>query len=48
MMDYLSYRTEDSTPDDGGNALFAAMEYWNGGYILNNNKNAVALKRVFI
>lgn len=48
MMDYLSYRTEDSVPDDGGNALFAAIEYWNGGYVLNGKKNAVALKRKFI
>jgi len=47
MMDYLSYRTEESKPDDGGNALFAAIEYWNGGYVLNEKRNRVGLKRRF-
>lgn len=47
MMDYLSYRGSESTPEDGGNALFAAMEYWNQGYVLNKKGNAVALHRTF-
>lgn len=47
MTDYLSYRTENSTEDDGGNALFAAVEYWNRGVVLNRKKNAIAVARHF-
>lgn len=47
MSDYLSYRTKDSTIDDGGNALFAAVEYWNKGVVLNSKRNAIALARGF-
>ncbi len=44
---YFSYRTEDSTDDDGGNALFAAVEYWDGGVVFNDKKNAVAVYKEF-
>lgn len=47
MMQFLSYRGPESTPEDGGNALFATMEYWNNGFILNKSGNKVALKRRF-
>ncbi|MDC7220434.1 MAG: anti-sigma factor antagonist [Spirochaetales bacterium] len=47
MTDYLSYRTEDSRPEDGGNALFAAVEYWNKGVVFNKKKNCIAVKRDF-
>jgi len=45
MSEYISYRTEDSTEDDGGNALFAAVEYWNEGVVYNEARNAVAVGR---
>lgn len=47
MKKYLSYRTPESDENDGGNALFAALEYWNGGFIFNNKRNAVAALRFF-
>jgi serine/threonine-protein kinase RsbW len=47
MANYVSFRTDKSDDVDGGNAMFAALEYWNKGVIFNNNKNAVAVERVF-
>ena len=47
MSKYVSFRTEKSDDVDGGNALFAALEYWNSGIIFNNKKNCVAVERVF-
>ncbi len=41
MLKYISYKTDKSTDDDGGNALFAAVEFWNGGMIYNTKKNKV-------
>jgi hypothetical protein len=43
---YLSFRSAESDNLDGGNALFAALEYWNVGIVLNEKRNAVAVKRV--
>jgi hypothetical protein len=45
--DYISFRTIDSDALDGGNALFAALEYWNGGFVFNEKRNAVAMKKIF-
>ncbi len=47
MADYISFRTENSNEHDGGNAMFAAVEYWNGGIVYNEKRNKVALKKVF-
>ena len=47
LIHYISFRSHDSNEKDGGNALFAALEYWNGGLAFNNKHNAVAAKRVF-
>lgn len=47
MMQYVSFRTKDSTDDDGGNSLFAAVEYWNLGMIYNAKKNKVCAMRHF-
>jgi anti-anti-sigma factor len=47
MTEYVSYRTEDSVEDDGGNAMFAAVEYWNDGVVYNEARNAVAVGRSF-
>lgn len=44
---YFSYRTEASTDEDGGNALFAALEYWDGGVVLNDSRNAFAVYKYF-
>lgn len=47
MAAYVSYRTNDSDPQDGGNALFAALEYWDGGFVYNDKRNAVAMLKKF-
>jgi hypothetical protein len=44
---YVSFRSPDSDNYDGGNALFAAVEYWNGGFVFNGKRNAVAMKKFF-
>lgn len=45
---YLAaYRGCNSTPEDGGNSLIAALEYWNGGMIYNRKKNKVGVVRWF-
>lgn len=44
---YVSYRTAESDEHDGGNALFAALEYWNEGMVYNKKKNAVAVGKRF-
>lgn len=45
MAEYVSYRGESSSDEDGGNALFAAVEYWNMGVVFNDNRNVVAIGR---
>lgn len=47
MMNYLTFRTENSSDEDGGNAMMAAVEYWNRGVVYNEQRNAVAVKRDF-
>jgi hypothetical protein len=44
---YLSFRSAESDNYDGGNALFAALEYWNAGVVFNEKRNGVAVKREF-
>jgi hypothetical protein len=47
LLNYISYRTTQSDDVDGGNALFAALEYWNAGFVFNEKRNAVAMKKIF-
>ncbi|MDR2072523.1 MAG: ATP-binding protein [Spirochaetaceae bacterium] len=47
LIEYISFRSHDNDEKDGGNALFAALEYWNGGLVFNDKKNAVAAKKIF-
>jgi hypothetical protein len=44
---YVSFRSRSSDESDGGNALFAALEYWDAGLIFNEKRNAVAMKKLF-
>jgi serine/threonine-protein kinase RsbW len=44
---FVSFRTDRSDDHDGGNALFAALEYWDEGMIYNEKRNAVAVCRKF-
>lgn len=47
MMNYLAFRTEQSGQEDGGNAMMAAVEYWNEGVVFNEARNRVAVMRSF-
>lgn len=47
LANYVSFRTAKSDEQDGGNALFAALEYWNGGFVYNGKRNAVAMLKMF-
>ena len=47
LADYVSYRTEKSDENDGGNAMFAALEYWNTGVVFTEKANCVAVGKTF-
>ncbi|MBN1898015.1 MAG: ATP-binding protein [Spirochaetes bacterium] len=47
MLKFISYRTSESSELDGGNALFAAIEFWNSGMIYNKKKNKVVALRYY-
>jgi serine/threonine-protein kinase RsbW len=47
MEKYVSFITEDSDEYDSGNALFAALEYWDGGIVFNARRNCVAVAKNF-
>lgn len=45
FLELAAYKGANSTTDDGGNSLIAALEYWNGGMIFNNKRNKVGVIR---
>ena len=47
LASFVSFRTKNSDDQDGGNALFAALEYWDGGFIFNIKKNTVAMLKKY-
>jgi hypothetical protein len=47
LSDYVSYRGELADDNDGGNALFAALEYWDGGFVFNSKRNCVSVLKRF-
>jgi len=47
LMSYASWRTKKSEPYDGGNAMFAALEYWNRGVVYTSKRNTVAVGKLF-
>lgn len=47
LSDFVSFKTKESDSQDGGNALFAALEYWNGGFVYNGKRNGVAMLKRF-
>jgi serine/threonine-protein kinase RsbW len=47
MAKYVSFMTEESDAHDSGNALFAALEYWDGGVVYNDARNSVAVAKGF-
>lgn len=47
LVEYVSFRGASADDNDGGNALFAALEYWNGGFVFNQRRNCVAMLKRF-
>ncbi|MFP4205808.1 MAG: ATP-binding protein [Spirochaetaceae bacterium] len=47
LENYVFFSTEESDEHDSGNAMFAAVEYWNEGVVFNDKRNAVAVARSF-
>ena len=47
LTNYVTFRTKQSDEQDGGNALFAALEYWNGGFVYNDKRNGVAMLKKY-
>ena len=47
MARYVSFISPESDEHDSGNALFAAVEYWDGGVVFNRARNAVAVAKSF-
>jgi serine/threonine-protein kinase RsbW len=45
LAEYVAYTTEESDDVDGGNALFAAVEYWNKGVVYTKKANCVGVCR---
>ncbi len=46
LANYISFKTPKSDPEDGGNAMFAALDYWTE-LIYNKKRNAIALYKTF-
>ena len=44
---YVSFTSPDSDMTDNGNALFAAVQFWNGGLVFNKKRNAVAVMKKY-
>jgi hypothetical protein len=47
LMSYASWRTATSDKYDGGNAMFAALEYWNMGVVYSDERNCIAVGKKF-
>ncbi|OQY34036.1 MAG: ATP-binding protein [Spirochaetaceae bacterium 4572_59] len=47
LADFVSFRTDTSDDNDGGNAMFAALEYWNKGVVFTEKANCVAVGKTF-
>ena len=47
MARFVSFITSDSDEHDSGNALFAALEYWDGGVVLSAAATALPSPRAF-
>ncbi len=47
LMSYASWRTRESDKYDGGNAMFAALEYWDLGVVYTQRRNTVAVGKGF-
>lgn len=47
MTKYAVWKGENSKPEDGGNSLFAAIEYWDKGVVFSQKGNRVGVRKSF-
>jgi hypothetical protein len=47
MAEFVSFISESSDEHDSGNALFAALEYWDCGVVFSEARNCVAVAKSF-
>ena len=45
FLELAAWKGKNSGPDDGGNSLIAALEYWNGGMVYSMKKNKIGVVR---
>ena len=45
FLELAAWKGKNSGPDDGGNSLIAALEYWNGGMVYSLKKNKIGVVR---
>lgn len=44
---YVAFTTKNSDENDGGNAMFAAVEYWDDGVVFTKKKNCIGVSKTF-
>jgi len=47
ILKYAAYHSEHSSPEDGGNFLFSALQYWDSGVIFNPKRNKIVVIKYF-
>jgi hypothetical protein len=47
LANFVAYSTPRSDEHDGGNAMFAAVEYWNDGVVYDTKRTSVAVGKTF-
>ena len=47
VLKYATYKTEQSTENDGGNFLFSALEYWDSGILFSSKRNKLYVMKYF-
>jgi hypothetical protein len=47
MAEYVSFRSDQSDDFDGGNSLFAAVEFWNAGVVYDTKRTSVAVGKYY-
>lgn len=47
LANFVAYTTEESDYHDGGNAMFAALEFWNEGVVFTKKANCIAVGKTY-
>ncbi|MEK7485869.1 MAG: hypothetical protein AABZ60_16225 [Planctomycetota bacterium] len=46
MIELACYSSENSNEQDGGNALIAALDFWDSGLVYNHNRKSVSALKI--